>query len=157
MSLYDDLEKKFGIHDMDDEAPFELLVTDDKSNVVCSGGENKLPCPLAECVENDYMVARESMKRILELGNEALEKAVVEATEGGSARHFDAVSSLIKNLANANESMLTLHQKLMDMSDKSGGSAKPVVQNMTQTNNYIGSTQDLLNSLEDDPEIIESS
>ena len=96
---------------------------------------------ISDNVEIDYKHTRKNLYNLLELGEDALLNALDVAKQSESARSYEVVGALLKNLSDIN------HQ-LMDLSEKTKKITEPLKGDVTTgnvTNNaiFVGSTAEL--------------
>ena len=90
--------------------------------------------------DKDYEYTRAQLYSLIEKGQEAVNGALELATEGDSARSYEVVGGLIKNVADTADKLLELQKKVKDLDTVT------VTNNQTNvTNNsvFVGSTSEL--------------
>ena len=90
--------------------------------------------------DKDYEYTRGQLYSLIEKGQEAVRNALDLANEGDSARAYEVVGGLIKNVADTADKLLDLQKKVKDLENVS------VTNNQTNvTNNsvFVGSTTEL--------------
>ena len=90
--------------------------------------------------DKDYEYTRAQLYSLIEKGQEAVNGALELATEGDSARSYEVVGGLIKNVADTADKLLELQKKVKDLDTIA------VTNNQTNvTNNsvFVGSTSEL--------------
>ena len=90
--------------------------------------------------DKDYEYTRGQLYSLIEKGQEAVSNALDLANEGDSARAYEVVGGLIKNVADTADKLLDLQKKVKDLENVS------VTNNQTNvTNNsvFVGSTTEL--------------
>lgn len=97
-----------------------------------------------EKIETDYDHGRANLHDLLEKGKEALTSALEIAKQSEHPRAFEVVGNLMKQLADINEQLLTLHMKKQKLdapvSKEDGQTTKQVTNNNAI---FVGSTSDL--------------
>ncbi len=96
--------------------------------------------------EQDYNYSRGQLYSLIEKGQEAVNNALELANEGSSARSYEVVGGLIKNVADVTDKLLDLQKKVKDLDEIS------VTNNQTNvTNNsvFVGSTTELQKMLKE--------
>jgi hypothetical protein len=91
-------------------------------------------------IRKDYEYARGNMYSIIEKGQEALNNALELAQETESARAYEVVGQLIKNVSDTTEKLIDLQKKLKDIEDDSSSKKGPT--NVTNAL-FVGSTTEL--------------
>ena len=105
--------------------------------------------PSTEVVEddenvNDMELARQNVKNIIEMGDDAVKEMVEIAKQSESPRAFEVVSTLMKTLLDANKDFVDISsKKKMARDEQEHGKPETNVVN----NNLIVSTADLLKML----------
>ena len=90
--------------------------------------------------DKDYEYTRAQLYSLIEKGQEAVNGALELATEGDSARSYEVVGGLIKNVADTADKLLELQKKVKDLDTVT------VNNNQTNVNNnsvFVGSTSEL--------------
>ena len=121
------VEDKPKVHDL-------VHVSDDPSLEVQSGVTSM------NDADRDYEYTRAQLYSLIEKGQEAVNGALELATEGDSARSYEVVGGLIKNVADTADKLLELQKKVKDLDTVA------VTNNQTNvTNNsvFVGSTSEL--------------
>lgn len=121
------VEDKPKVHDL-------VHVSDDSSVEVQSGVTSM------NDADRDYEYTRAQLYSLIEKGQEAVNGALELATEGDSARSYEVVGGLIKNVADTADKLLELQKKVKDLETVT------VTNNQTNvTNNsvFVGSTSEL--------------
>lgn len=111
--------------------------------------EDQLPAIPAENNENidDMELARQNIKNIIEMGDDAVKEMVEIAKQSESPRAFEVVSTLMKTLLDANKDFVDISTKKKYASEEESSPKQDV--NVTN-NNLIVSTADLLKMLKGD-------
>ena len=102
--------------------------------------------PSTPQTEQDYNYSRGQLYSLIEKGQEAVNNALELANEGSSARSYEVVGGLIKNVADVTDKLLDLQKKVKDLDEIS------VTNNQTNvTNNsvFFGSTTELQKMLKE--------
>lgn len=96
-------------------------------------------------LKQDFTQARQTMKRLIDAGEEGISGIMKVAQEGDHPRAYEVLSQLIKTVSDVNKDMIDLHKKVSDVQN----TEKKLVQNNTTNNSFfVGSTselQDLIN------------
>lgn len=100
-----------------------------------------------ENAKDDYEFVRKNLKQIIETNVKAMERLTKLASESESPRTFEVMSTYMKQMVEANESLMKLHKEVKDITDQPDGGDGEGGEG--ETNNYfIGSTEELLDILE---------
>jgi hypothetical protein len=106
--------------------------------------EVHLPAPVANNDNEEHLrdveLARENVKNIIELGDEAVKEMVEIAKQSESPRAFEVVSTLMKTLLDANKDYVDISTKKKFAKEEAPEKAETNITN----NNLIVSTADLL-------------
>jgi len=92
-------------------------------------------------VNNDYEYTRKNLYNLLEQGEDALLNALDVAKQSESARAYEVVGSLLKNLADINHQLLDLTEKTKKINTKN--EEKELQGNVTNNAIFVGSTAEL--------------
>jgi hypothetical protein len=90
-------------------------------------------------------LARQNVKNIIELGDDAVKEMVEIAKQSESPRAFEVVSTLMKTLLDANKDYVDISTKKKFAQDD-----KPEKETNVTNNNLIVSTADLLKMIKGD-------
>ena len=101
--------------------------------------------PIVDEHEKDLELARQNVKNIIEMGDDAINEMVEIAKQSESPRAFEVVSTLIKTLLDANKDYVDISSK-----KKFESSEKPQQETNVTNNNLIVSTADLLKMIKGD-------
>jgi len=97
---------------------------------------------------NDMELARQNVKNIIELGDDAVKEMVEIAKQSESPRAFEVVSTLMKTLLDANKDYVDISTKKKFAQDD-----KPEKETNVTNNNLIVSTADLLKMVKGDDNV----
>lgn len=98
-------------------------------------------------VESDAALASKNLKKLIELGQDAAERAATVAEESESPRAYEVLSTLLKTMSDMNIQMLDIHEKKkkiktnVDQIPSSGGT-------VNNTSVFVGTTAGLMELLE---------
>lgn len=104
-----------------------------------------------ENAKDDYEFVRKNLKQIIETNVKAMERLTKLASESESPRTFEVMSTYMKQMVEANESLMKLHKEVKDITEQPGGEGQGDGEPGAtgETNNYfVGSTEELLDMLE---------
>ena len=93
---------------------------------------------------NDMELARQNVKNIIEMGDDAVKEMVEIAKQSESPRAFEVVSTLMKTLLDANKDFVDISSKKKYAQEEVEG---PKQETNVTNNNLIVSTADLLKML----------
>lgn len=89
---------------------------------------------------SDYEKTRENLDELIEKGKEALDDILSIAKDSEKARDFEVAATLLKTIADTNQSIIDLHKKVRDIANY-----KQQSENNTTIKNalFVGSTTEL--------------
>lgn len=91
-------------------------------------------------LKKDYEIARENMHELIDKGKDALDDILSIARDSEKGRDFEVAATLLKNMVEANEKMISLHKQVRDIANyKQGKEDKTTIKNAL----FVGSTADL--------------
>ena len=90
-------------------------------------------------VSDDFAVARNNIRNIIERGDDALECALELAKESEHPRTYEVVGQLIKVLVDANKDLLNIHKQRKEFNTTESESSAKNVTNAI----FVGSTAEL--------------
>ena len=90
-------------------------------------------------VSDDFTVARNNIRNIIERGDDALECALELAKESEHPRTYEVVGQLIKVLVDANKDLLNIHKQRKELNTTESESSPKNVTNAI----FVGSTAEL--------------
>jgi hypothetical protein len=114
------------------EKTTEVEVLDSTGNVMS---------PVNEKIEDDYTVARNNLRVLLQQGQVALTDALEVAKQSEHPRAFEVVGNLMKQLADVNQQLMDLHQQKQKLDAPSKAEAAKQVTNNNAI--FVGSTAEL--------------
>jgi predicted ATP-dependent protease len=103
-------------------------------------------------IQKDYQYSRANMYSIIEKGQEAINDVLELAQETESARAYEVVGQLIKNVSDATEKLIDLQKKLRDIEDPKKSNSPTNVTNAL----FFGSTAELSKLLKANRELKDS-
>lgn len=138
MSTDDKLSQVFDVEPMD------------KTEVIKKDGSVLPPKSkkMEENIDFDYDRSRDNLHGLLVQGQDALMNALEIAKQSEHPRAFEVVGNLIKQLADVNEQLLSLHDKKQKL-DNPKGSEKSASGGTTNNAIFVGSTSELNKLLND--------
>jgi hypothetical protein len=114
------------------------IITKNNEVIVPKGKHN-------ENIDYDYEKSRSNLHALLQSGQEALMHALEVAKSSEHPRAFEVVGNLVKQLADVNQQLLSLHSQKQKL-DNPGKNNESTVETKTVTNNnaiFVGSTAEL--------------
>jgi hypothetical protein len=137
MSTDDNLSKVFDVEPMD------------KTEIIKNDGTVLPPKSkkIEENIDFDYDRSRDNLHGLLVQGQDALMNALEIAKQSEHPRAFEVVGNLIKQLADVNEQLLSLHDKKQKLDNPKGSEKKEGVTNNNAI--FVGSTSELNKLLND--------
>lgn len=90
-------------------------------------------------IKKDYDYTRGNLYSIIEKGQEAIDGILELAQESEMPRAYEVAGQLIKNVADATDKLLTLQQKLKDVTEEKETKGPTTVNNAL----FVGSTAEL--------------
>jgi len=137
MSTDENLSKVFDVEPMD------------KTEVIKKDGSVLPPKSkkIEENIDFDYDRSRDNLHGLLVQGQDALMNALEIAKQSEHPRAFEVVGNLIKQLADVNEQLLSLHDKKQKLDNPKGSEKKEGVTNNNAI--FVGSTSELNKLLND--------
>jgi len=146
MSKDDKISKALGIRPIteikDELTPLQPEKYDDNLPVEAKQGEI---IPVEDEHQADLELARQNVKNIIEMGDDAVAEMVEIAKQSESPRAFEVVSTLMKTLLDANKDYVDISSK-----KKFEKGDKPQQETNVTNNNLIVSTADLLKMIKGD-------
>jgi hypothetical protein len=91
---------------------------------------------------NDYNEVRKNLKELIDVGKSALDGIIQVASEGESPRAYEVAAIIMRQIADANNSLIDLHKRVKDIRHIAAHE-KQTAQNITNNAIYLGSTKDL--------------
>lgn len=130
---------------IDDALDIETSIVkkEEEGEITPTESKEKPTTPQAEA---DYNYSRGQLYSLIEKGQEAVNNALELANEGSSARSYEVVGGLIKNVADVTDKLLDLQKKVKELDEVS------ITNNQTNvTNNsvFVGSTTELQKMLKE--------
>lgn len=126
--MFENLDKKF---DVDDTVPNKVEI------IAIAKIE---PSPEL----SDEEVSRQALRKMIEMGKDAVENAAVLASGSESPKAYEALAGMIKAVSDSSKDLLLL-QKIKKESMKESKASGP----RTQNNLFIGSTTELMKALKE--------
>jgi hypothetical protein len=94
-------------------------------------------------IDKDYTSVRKNLREIIDTGKGALDGILEVAGEGESPRAYEVAAIIMKQITEANNDLINLHQKLKDIRKFEKGGGTQSAQSITNNAVYLGSTKDL--------------
>lgn len=123
----------------------------DKFNVTKIENETEVIVPVP--LEDDAAHARETLRNLIDKGNEAIDGILHIAKNSDHPRAYEVAGQLIKTVSDTAKDLLEVQKRKKDLEKEE----KPRIQ--TQNNLFVGSTHELLKAMKQaqEPIQIESS
>jgi hypothetical protein len=93
-------------------------------------------------IDKDYTSVRKNLREIIDTGKGALDGILEVASEGESPRAYEVAAIIMKQITEANNDLINLHQKLKDIRKFDMGGTQSA-RSITNNAIYLGSTKDL--------------
>lgn len=140
--LDENLSQMLNIPKMDEDAP---VITIDNSPKPPVNSSEKM---LEDDLMTDYEESRKKLKEIVEKGTGAIDDILAIARESEHPRAFEVAATLIKNVTDANEKLLTMQKQMREITGaKSSGNL-----NVGKAAIFVGSTAELSKMLKGEKE-----
>lgn len=136
---YDELDQTFDVSSTEIETTPVETVVEKKIEKITSRSED---------IKKDYEYTRGNLYSIIEKGQEAINGILELAQESEMPRAYEVAGQLIKNVADATDKLLTLQQKLKDVSEEKDFKGPTTVNNAL----FVGSTAELQKLLKEKPQ-----
>jgi len=136
---YDELDQTFDVSSTEIETTPVETVMEKKIEKISSRSED---------IKKDYEYTRGNLYSIIEKGQEAINGILELAQESEMPRAYEVAGQLIKNVADATDKLLTLQQKLKDVSEEKDLKGPTTVNNAL----FVGSTAELQKLLKQKPQ-----
>ena len=120
---------------------FDTVKIEKKTEVEVLDSTGTTISPVNEKIEDDYTVARNNLRVLLQQGQLALTDALEVAKQSEHPRAFEVVGNLMKQLADVNQQLMDLHQQKQKLDAPSKAEAAKQVTNNNAI--FVGSTTEL--------------
>ena len=120
---------------------FDTVKVEKKTEVEVLDSTGNVMTPVNEEIEDDYTVARNNLRVLLQQGQVALTDALEVAKQSEHPRAFEVVGNLIKQLADVNQQLLDIHQQKQKLDAPGKIEASKQVTNNNAI--FVGSTDEL--------------
>lgn len=111
----------------------------DKFNVMKTEDEVSVIAPVS--LEDDAAHARETLRNLIDKGNEAIDGILHIAKNSDHPRAYEVAGQLIKTVSDTAKDLLEVQKRKKDLEKED----KPKIQ--TQNNLFVGSTHELLKAM----------
>lgn len=124
------------------------LVTDGNKDIVENKTKN-LKEMMALNKEKDYLDARKNIKEMIQSSMELVPDLVSLLRETENAKSYDSAANFMKMITDLNKSLLSLSdvEESKSKSKDTSNTPQNIEPQVQQTNVYIGTTEDMLDSL----------
>lgn len=120
---------------------FDTVKIEKTTEVEVIDSTGNIMTPVNEKIEDDYTVARNNLRVLLQQGQLALTDALEVAKQSEHPRAFEVVGNLMKQLADVNQQLLDLHQQKQKLDAPAKAEAAKQVTNNNAI--FVGSTAEL--------------
>jgi hypothetical protein len=120
---------------------FDTVKIEKKTEVEVLDSTGNVMSPVNEKIEDDYTVARNNLRVLLQQGQVALTDALEVAKQSEHPRAFEVVGNLMKQLADVNQQLMDLHQQKQKLDAPGKAEASKQVTNNNAI--FVGSTAEL--------------
>ena len=97
---------------------------------------------LTSDAEEDYNIARDNLKNLLDKSDEAMDHMMQVAAEAEHPRAFEVLAGMFKTSADMSAQLIDLQKKRHEL-DKLNNEESKGPNNLTQNNLFVGSSSDL--------------
>lgn len=140
MKIDENLSSVFDIQPMTIEGKGELITVDEPEKKVESVDKE---------IDRDFNAARDNLYKLLKSGQTALEDALAIARQSEHPRAFEVVGNLMKQLADINEQILSLHAKKQRIETPIKTKGEETTKQVTNNAIFVGSTSELSKLIQD--------
>lgn len=109
--------------------------------------EEHLPAPIQEAsnrdIEFDYELSRNTHRDLIDQGQEALTDLLKVAKESQHPRAYEVAATMLKNLSDMTDKLMTLHKSRKELDAKHGEAPTEQTVNVDKAV-FVGSTAELL-------------
>lgn len=137
MSKYEKLDETFNVEPTEVEVE-KVEKVEQQIEIIKSQSDD---------IKKDYDYTRGNLYSIIEKGQEAIDGILELAQESEMPRAYEVAGQLIKNVADATDKLLTLQQKLKDVTEEKETKGPTTVNNAL----FVGSTAELQKLLKQRP------
>lgn len=129
-------------------------IIDEPSEVVSVVPSNDT---IVKDTEDDYEFARAHIKKLIITSDDAIERLHELATDAEHPRAFEVLTTMIKNTADMNASLLDLvkNRKKIVQEPVGGSNSSSIIPNVTNNSIFVGTTSDLQKFLKSREEAID--
>jgi hypothetical protein len=120
---------------------FDTVKIEKKTEVEVLDSNGNAIVPVNDKIEDDYTVARNNLRVLLQQGQVALTDALEVAKQSEHPRAFEVVGNLMKQLADVNQQLMDLHQQKQKLDAPGKAEASKQVTNNNAI--FVGSTAEL--------------
>lgn len=131
MSTFDPIDEALDIDVSRESQVHDLVEVEEESVGVATTAKGD--------ADKDYEYTRGHLYSLIEKGQEAVTNALDLANEGDSARAYEVVGGLIKNVADTADKLLDLQKKVKDLENVTVNNQT----NVTNNSVFVGSTTEL--------------
>lgn len=145
--MSDEINRTLGLSDIEEMSKNRDKLVEHKPK------HNSLSKKIEEFSDSDYLTVRQNLTDIADRGLESLESLIEIAKSSQDSKDYEAIAKLIKSVVDANKELSTVSS---NKRKEFAASSSEVVGTKNVTNNmFVGTTQDVLKSLNRDNDIID--
>ena len=108
---------------------------------------------LSSDAEADYNLARETFRKLIQQGNDALEDMKNLARESESPRAYEVFATMIKTISDSTKDLYDLQKKTKELKQINGKPTHPDGAINVEKAVFVGTTADLLKRIKSEKEI----
>lgn len=142
--MADNISKFFGIIDDNDALSTDIEIVDQTDSNIVMVDEKK---PDTD-EDIDYNLARKNITKITEIGLKSLEEISDLAPKLQNYKAYEAISTLVKSMVDANKDLAELSRKKTQLSKYDDDNAPTLndnaQQNITNNSIFVGTTKELI-------------
>jgi pyruvate/oxaloacetate carboxyltransferase len=95
-------------------------------------------------LQDDYLASRETYKKLIEKGEDAIDTMMELARDSQHPRAFEVLATLLKTQSDNTDKLLELQKRLKNIKEPTKGASQPQQAGTVTNNNvFVGSTTDL--------------
>lgn len=149
MRVKDNLDKQFGIEPIEAEyTEVKQLPVARKSTALSVADTVTVPQVLNTHTEEDVNLARETIVDVLSRTSELLDDAINIARESQDSKAIDSTTALMTAIVKMSKELVNLHTIGKTKTKVEEAQDKPAVQENTQNNIFVGTTDELQDMVE---------
>jgi hypothetical protein len=108
-----------------------------------------MPIVSASDIEDDYNLARTTIKNLIKKGNDVIDDMAELARQSESPRAYEVLSTMIKTISETTKDLYDIHKKTKDIRETT--KEKPIDPNITvEKAVFVGTTAELLKKVKEE-------